>query len=513
MELELNKEPVFLSEVIFDGQTEQGIEFDYVLPDYYPDIFKILKCTLTPGIISYNVSGTQLYADGVVYIKVLYLSENSTDIHCVEHKYTYSKTVDLVRSGDKLAVSVVPKTDYCNCRAVSGRRLDVRGAVSCKIRVTSVKKMEIISDAAGFEAKKMPLTYCGAKLVACRQFAVREDIATGTGRGGIKNIIHWDACAEVTDTKIIANKVVVKGEVQLKALYIVKSSEDKQETEVMEAVVPVSQIIDMDGIDDSHICYVRLAVMNCDLEIKPNEMGENRLLGCDMMMDCVITASKENTVSLLTDVYSTEYETTFTKCPIKTEYSPQVITRQLSHKCELQCGEGTLERIFDSRCEISNVSCKVNDEGMLAVTGQCVSTAIGRLDGGVPVFLEQSGPFELVTDISCDESCTIEPDLQVSSVSFSISGDNTVELRTMFEFQGCLYAIKSVDVINEIIPDTDKPKEKNCDYALKLYFAEENEEIFAIAKHYNTSAAAIMAENELESEVTTEACMLLIPIV
>ena len=113
MELELNKEPVFVSEVVFDGQTEQGVEFDYVLPDYYPDIFKILKCTLTPGIASYNVSGTQLYVDGVVYIKVMYLSENSSDIHCVEHKYTYSKTIDMVRSGDKLAVSVIPKADYC----------------------------------------------------------------------------------------------------------------------------------------------------------------------------------------------------------------------------------------------------------------------------------------------------------------------------------------------------------------------------------------------------------------
>ncbi|MCL2109312.1 MAG: hypothetical protein FWH20_08215, partial [Oscillospiraceae bacterium] len=71
MELKLNKEPVFLGEVVYDGQTEQGVEFDYVLPDYFPDIFKVLKCTLTPSIISYSISGSQLFCDGVVYIKVL----------------------------------------------------------------------------------------------------------------------------------------------------------------------------------------------------------------------------------------------------------------------------------------------------------------------------------------------------------------------------------------------------------------------------------------------------------
>jgi hypothetical protein len=71
MELKISKQPVRLTETIYDGQTEQGVEFDYVLPDYYPDIFKILKCQLTPRVISYSVSGSQLFIDGVTYIKVL----------------------------------------------------------------------------------------------------------------------------------------------------------------------------------------------------------------------------------------------------------------------------------------------------------------------------------------------------------------------------------------------------------------------------------------------------------
>ena len=81
MELQLNKEPVFLNEVIYDGQTEQGVEFDYVLPDYYPDIFKILRCSLTPGISSYSVSGTQLFIDGAVLIKILC----GTQIHLLQN--------------------------------------------------------------------------------------------------------------------------------------------------------------------------------------------------------------------------------------------------------------------------------------------------------------------------------------------------------------------------------------------------------------------------------------------
>ena len=95
MDLILNKEQVFVNEIVYDGQAEQGVEFDYVLPDYYPDIFRILKCSLCPRITSYNVAGDKLNFDGVVYIKVLYLCESSNKIHCVDQRMTFSKSVDL----------------------------------------------------------------------------------------------------------------------------------------------------------------------------------------------------------------------------------------------------------------------------------------------------------------------------------------------------------------------------------------------------------------------------------
>lgn len=93
MDFSVKKEPVFVTEVVYDGQAEQGVEFDYVLPDYYPDIFKILRCTLRPGIVSYNISGDKLICDGVICITALYLSEGG-GMECIEHRYSYSKTVD-----------------------------------------------------------------------------------------------------------------------------------------------------------------------------------------------------------------------------------------------------------------------------------------------------------------------------------------------------------------------------------------------------------------------------------
>ena len=524
MELKLNKEPVFLSEVVYDGQTEQGVEFDYVLPDYFPDIFKVLKCTLTPCIISHSVSGSQLFCDGVVYIKVLYLTNGSNRIYCIEQRYTYSKTIDLVKNADNAAVSIVPKTDYCNCRATSGRRIDVRGAVSCKIKVSCARKTEMITGAEGMgvETKKTPLSYCGEKLTASRQFVSREDIETGASSAGSISLIHHDANIAVTDIKIIANKVIIKGEAQIKALYMISRSEAADEesgesnsSEVMEATIPISQIMDLEGVTENHICFVNLSVMDCDLEVRPNEAGETRIFACDLTVNCTVTAHLESNVSPVSDIYSTEFESSFTVATIKAETLPHIINSQLNFKSFIESADGVLSEIFDARSDVSNVVCRARGAAELVVTGQINMQAIGILGAsGTPVFVEKSEPFELVTEApAITGEYSIEPNLQVTHTAFSISGESRVEIRVNLSLNACLYLINSINVIRDIAVNQEKPKEKNTEYALKLYYAEDGEDVWGIAKRYNTSADAIITENDLEGDRVEHPCMLLIPII
>ena len=516
MELNVNKEPVYLCEVLYDGQTEQGVEFDYVLPDYYPDIFKILKCTLTPCIVSYSISGSQLFCDGVVYIKVLYLSADNNTIQCIEQRYTYSKTLDLPKSVDNASVSICPKTDYCNCRAVSGRRIDVRGAVSCKVKVISNKETEMLTDVKGMgvETKSSTLSYCGKKLFASHQFVSREDIETGADKEGATNIIHHDVCVQVTDYKVIANKVVVKGEALLKALYTNRREGEEPEVEVMEAVIPINQIVDLDGITDEYLCYIIMKAMDCDLEVRPADVGDTRIFACNLTIECNVTAHLEKTVSPLSDLYSTQYETAFSVSTIKTETMPKVLSEQLSWKSTVECADGTPEVIYDVRCEPVNVACRPRGDSELVLSGQANIQIIGKLNTGAPVFIEKTEPFEItVQSEGLNGEHMVEHLLQVAHINFSITTDNRIDVRINLLWSACLYMIYPIDVVGDVTVHEDKPKVISKDYALKLYFAEEGEEIWGIAKRYNTGAGAIMSENDLDSERVLSPVMLLIPII
>ena len=55
MDLILDHESFLSNEIAFDGSSEQSVELDYILPDYLPDIFRILKCSFYPKVISHSV--------------------------------------------------------------------------------------------------------------------------------------------------------------------------------------------------------------------------------------------------------------------------------------------------------------------------------------------------------------------------------------------------------------------------------------------------------------------------
>ncbi len=513
MDLSVTRQPVYVNEVIYDGQAEQGVEFDYTLPDYYPDIFNILKCTLKPKISSYSLSGDKLICDGVVCITVLYMSEENGDINCVEHRYTYSKTIDLPKSCEKAVVSITPKTDYSTCRAVSGRRIDVRGAVSFKIKVTAGRYSEIISSAegCGVQLKTTPVLYGGNKITAQKQYIVREDIESTDTKGTVKAVISSDAVSIVNECKVVADKVVLKGEASVKALYLCEN-EGKISFESLEAEIPLSQIIDADGITEKHTCYSQFKVLSCDVSVKQSDENGTKIFGCELTIESLLTASCEETINPVTDAYSTDYDSTYTMTQIKAEASPRYITQQIAIK-ERLTPDNPPESVVDCRCDIFNIIGRVKSTDELAVSGTALYQCILRTENGLPSYCEKSQPFEMVLPMSnLTEQFSFEPHLQVGTTSYSIDSDGCIEIRANVLVNGCLYQNKLIDVIKEISIDKASEKAKCGDYPLKLYFCAENEDVWNIAKRYNTSADAIISEN-CDDDGERNCGILLIPMV
>lgn len=495
---ETNRNAVHIDETIFDGQTEQGVELDYVLPDYCPDIFKILSCTLSPGLTSRSItSDGKLALDGIVYIKVLYLTENSTDVHCIDQRYTYSKLVDLnchSASENTPIVCVSMKSDYCNCRASSPRRLDVRGAVSCRIKAVQCSEHNLpdIPDSLQIRRKEVPC--CGKTLFAEKTVVIREDIETGAS--GIAFIIQSSAVPKVTDLRIVADKAVLKGTVTINALYGVFNPETNgcSETEKMSADIPVSAILDINGICDYHKTFAEICTLNMELIAK----SDSGLMSCELLVMSRVRAKSDDNAIIAADVYSTDYETEFTSENLRISSNPRTVSQNLTARSNLECDKGEIRSVWDVSSELRNPVCRPNANGELTLSGQLYIHAYGKNNDGMPFSLEKQDAVEQTISTSADAAASIDFNAFVTDTGFSIKSDGSLDVTSTIAFEACISDINSVEAINSVSIKEDMPKEKTDEFALRICYSDSSTDCWSIAKKFNTTVHAIMEENDMD---------------
>lgn len=514
MDLILDHESFLSNEIAFDGSSEQSVELDYILPDYLPDIFRILKCSFYPKVISHSVNGEKLIFDLTLSIKILYLSNDSSSINCIEQKQNYTKTVDLFCTPENPCFKINPSADYVNCRVVNSRRLDIRGAVTTKIVLESEKSTEIISNAKGLsvQLKKEYVTFPAKRLTAAKRITITEEIELSKAKGKINSVIKSDCIINSFEKKIIANKLIIKGEAKVSLLYNCEIGNDEpQNIETVKFSVPFSQIIDIEGITEQYEAMTNISIAS--LELIPNKSSDVSEIECEIIMLINCVAFRYDTLELATDAYSTKYQCDFECADIKLEKKPIEIKENQTIKAELTCRDSEISTAVDVWAKPFNIQNKYNiDKKSFSVFGNIEIGAIAKDENGCPLYLEDTISFEHCLDTKVDENSSAELNVYIDNCTFTITSSDTIEIKAELFICGYIKELDTRKLITTINVNEDNIKSKESCYAIKLYYAEQGEDLWEIAKKFSTSISAIAQENELADSTRLQRGMLLIPI-
>lgn len=508
LDFKVNHEIICTADKIFDGVQEQSVELDYILPDYQPEIFKIKECTLTPSVTSYHIDGGKLGFELSVCVKLIYCTEEG-GLRCVDRKLSYSRTAELSRECENPWVIIRPETDYVNCRAVNPRRIDLRGAVSCKIKVYCDEKKKCVSDVFGLgvKLKKQPFDIVAERLNSAKTVTVTEELDIGYSKPPITAVVKCRAHAEPTDRKVIADKMVVKGKADIYILYsCMKDGEESLEP--MEFTLPFSQVMDMSGVDERYGCIIDIGVAGCEIICKGNE---GRKLECELSLLISCTASRSSTEEFAVDAYSTDYNCSCEYCEMKLQSPPMALCDSFNVKATVE-ESGGIGCIFDVGAKVISVGTRFDSEkGKTIAAGTVCFTILGKdSEGGI--FSDKSEvPFEYIIEGISSESIS-EISAEAVSVSYTMTQSGAVEAKAEIRLCGFVIDCQTVRIIGDISIDDSEKKKRENEYALKLYYAEKGEDIWEIAKRYSVSPDDIIDENELEGYLLPEKKMLLIPI-
>ncbi len=508
MDFNVSTQDLNVAETVFEGRAEQAVDSDVTLPDYYPDILRILKCGIMPSVTSTQSTGDRVSFDGTALVRIIYVGEDNR-IHCYEQGYPFSKYVEAKEITDTAAVFIKPKTDYANCRAVNQRRIDIHGMVTFNVRAVNKRTESILMSADGAGIQLL----CGDKetasltAVAVKQFSMSEVAETGS-KPPVTQIVHSTAFAIADDIKSINNKLLIKGELTVNILYC--SDDADGELVTFEHTMPISQIIEADGVTDETVNCVDLTVCALDLSLKTDSDGKQTMIDISAVVSAYIRAYTVTDLPVVTDAYSI-------CCELNTEYRRMDLMQMSENIRDRMVARGNMdlsgagiEKILDARC--GAVTSSVSAHGRELVLNGSVTVNLLYLDkenqyGCAERQMDYEYRRELKNDI---DKLKCEPAVVVTGCTASAGADGKIEVRAELSIGMTVFSCTSERVITQIEPDETKPK-RGKKSAVTIYFSECGEAVWNIARHYNTTTDAIMQENNLTDDEIPAKCMLIIP--
>ena len=192
MDYMTRKEKCTVCETVFEGSSEQPVDLELSLPDYCPDVERILKCRICPGISAGSITGDRLDVDGNVTIRLYYLDSKKQAIRLCEHTSPFSCSFTL-RNADPECISRIRlRTGYLNCRAVSPRKLDIHGAFTVMASVYKPGEKQYCTGIEGDDIQQQTHSEEVSELKGCarQQFSLSEVLDIGKGKGTPEGILR-----------------------------------------------------------------------------------------------------------------------------------------------------------------------------------------------------------------------------------------------------------------------------------------------------------------------------------
>ena len=517
MELKVFKDILAAYGGRWETRQELPVETEILIPDYQPAVFKIVKCLMQPVVLQNRVAGGRWQVEGYLRCTVFYQSEEpGTRLLRTEQKFAFEKSVELPAGQyAEGPAQVWGEPEYCNCRAVSEHRIDLRGAYILCAAVAVRKELELLTSLADCGIEQYTRTMQGLQCAVTEEKTLTaETVAALPGAGeSVLDITGSFAPGGVT---LATGQASVQGTLQIQ---ICSQNADSGELTVRSKELPIQQNLELPGAAEDDTALVRGEVLACTLSADDGA-GEAALT---VTWKLRVEVWRSVQYSVVADAYSTLCKT----------QTVQTVCKLLQRTTDLN---GHLSVTVEDDLPTPDAEvrgCFVTLEAPVQIPEEAASK---EKAGETRWELQGKGTAHVLCadsrgELTCyDKAFTWQPEgswqgspgdaypCLHADVTRLTSGKSGTRLRVEIELSitGSMLqaqaqqALSEVDLGEEFTDGTDGP-------ALYLYYAQEGERIFDIAKRYHARAKDLAAANHLETggtapqDLTTESTCLLIP--
>ncbi len=480
---------------------------DYTLPDYIIDVRKLVSCDTRAVLHNiYHTDNTYVFEGEVVYTVLVICEDNSIK------NLIYSEDFSINANADNCETFVHDcKVEVSSARLVSPRKINCKTKLSVTTKNNTEESTGTVYYGTGMpeaeytiEKKSSKCEYLMFADEELKNQHASRDIELTSLKDEISDIVYCHIDIRISERKITDGKLFLRGETHTEILYETVNGGYSKHCDRY----PFSDVIENKNDTSALLCKV--TVSDIKASMRNNAFGEMKVVEIDYYYSIKCRYYTEKTAEVLTDVYSTEYDTAYKRKLFSAMRLGNLFSGSLtiSDSCSIEeLHEDTIDDIIDYNTTVVSMNVKPD------ITNRKM-TISGDLKYDIIYKGEKCGNFSVIRpykyereyDSSADDIyCEYNVDIQSLSCSLD---KGRILLNSEIYFDVMIAENVEYEYIQEVefsecCSDNRKP--------VIIYYPAKEDTLWEIAKKYKITCKDIIAANGLDFETLENVKVLLLP--
>ncbi len=495
---------------VHEGVKHTEISEEFILPDYLPDIKRIIRAEAKPHIDGKFITTGRIEYEGDIVCHLLFCDE-ANKLRSVTFTAAFSDGIDLPEADDECIANLIPSPESINCRMLNPRRISLRLRLDtdCTVWCRRSFRPEITGNLSpmGIESLDKEIDVLDLICTGESGLSASADLEADGALPQIGEVVNCNVEMSFYECKGNDGKVLCRGDMPITIFYSTPGQVNEDGTETSESYtvlhrkLPIAQVVAVNGVDESYECMARGSVDDVKFTVAENGFGEKRIIELDITYRIYLNCVCRSSLKLTQDMYACDRSSqTESKDTVFYRHSKSyntsfgansVITRD-----ELGITDAT--GIYEVCATPKINSLALSDDGhRLTVTG--VASCAAVLAGNDGLF---STEYEIPLKLDLDASGVPEKFIyNCDTVCMSARGRlDSEKLYTDLEIQINLMVLGESS--EKVLCKADfSEKETVSDGALmRFFYPSDGETLWDIAKQFSVPAQSITEANSISDK-------------
>jgi len=501
--MELTKKQMYQSRMGKKISDQFMMDEDYNVPDTKSDIARIVL-----GVGDVQIDGVKrvesyLYVTGQLCFQILYATDQEEPrLTSLEGKMPFEEMVYTEEEGEKEFYVTNARVEF-NATMIHSRKLNIKAMMDLEVRSDELVNEEMTTDIEDDDQifkKQKPMQLLQLHTSKKDTYRIKEEINIPGTKENIGQVLWCDISSRRLDTRLEDDVLQLQGELQVFCFY--ESQDGKLDW--VEQAVPYEGRVECGGADSSMYHHAMADLNDANADIRTDEDGEMRVLGIEGTLELRIAIYREESTELLEDVYSLEKS-----CNLEIkDASYEELIMQNHSKCKV--GEQlSLPEIKDDILQICHSSGTMQIENKEIVANGIMVEGILHLcflyvkeNDQIPFDTWQGMiPFSYV--IESNETCSnmnFDIASSLEQLSITLLGGDEIEVKAVLAFHSFFRRLVEAKVITDISFEPMALEELEKRPGVVGYIVKDGDDLWSLAKRYNTTIDSIMDVNEISDE-------------